>query len=237
MGIFTALWGGFSSFFSIWQACILQISPFFLAFIAGLYLRTQAQQSNQQNATPNIRGEVLGPYIAFAIGFTLFYSLLITSGLNIGRTLTFNIGNLRVVSGVIILCISLYIIFSDRIAFLKSAHQTIILCILALLLGTTFAIIYSPCITPTMSDIMGLATRPQTAMEGFKLACFYGAGLALALGVAGIILIALLKNIAAVKSNPRLSKDICGAILIIPAILNLTGLMVQYKAFFLGLLV
>lgn len=128
MGIFTALWGGFSSFFSIWQACILQISPFFLAFIAGLYLRTQAQQSSKQNAAPNIRGEVLGPYIAFAVGFTLLYSLLIASGLSIGRTLTFNIGNLRVASGVIILCISLYIIFSDRIAFLKEAPQTIILC-------------------------------------------------------------------------------------------------------------
>ena len=237
MSIFEALWGGFSSFFSIWQVCILQISPFFLAFITGLYLRLQDRQSNPLDAAPNFQGWVIAPYIAFAIGFTLFYSLLIASGLGIGRTLTYNIGNLRLISGGIILCVSLYLIFADRIAFLRQANQTIILSVLSLLLGITFAIIYSPCITPTMSDIMGLATRPQTATEGFKLALFYGSGLSLALGVAVTILILLLKRTEAVKSNARISKDICGVILIIPAILNLTGLMVQYKAFFLGLLV
>ena len=40
MGGAAAVWGGFSSFFSIWQICLLQISPFFIAFIVGIYLAT-----------------------------------------------------------------------------------------------------------------------------------------------------------------------------------------------------
>ncbi len=38
-----ALWSGFASFFSIWQVCILQISPFFMAYIAGIYLVARRQ--------------------------------------------------------------------------------------------------------------------------------------------------------------------------------------------------
>ncbi len=37
MGLFAAFGNGFASFFSIWQVCILQISPFFLAYATGLY--------------------------------------------------------------------------------------------------------------------------------------------------------------------------------------------------------
>ena len=43
-----ALWGGFSSFFSIWQVCILQISPFFIAFIVGSYLATPDQKADRK---------------------------------------------------------------------------------------------------------------------------------------------------------------------------------------------
>ena len=37
MGNLDAFGYGFSSFFSIWQVCSLQITPFFLAYVTGLY--------------------------------------------------------------------------------------------------------------------------------------------------------------------------------------------------------
>ncbi len=232
MGVFEALWGGFSSFFSIWQICILQISPFFLAFILGLYL-----VANSQVADLHISKWVIFPYIAYMAGFVVFYSLLIASGRGIGRTLVYNISDLRVVSGIVILFVSLYLIFADRIAFLRKIHHIGLLVTASLLIGITFAIIYSPCITPTLSEIMGMAAQPKTVSAGWFLAFFYGLGLSLAFGVAGIGMILLLRRVELVMAKARLIKDICGAIVLVPALLNITGLMVYYKAFFLGLLV
>jgi cytochrome c-type biogenesis protein len=231
MGGGEALWAGFSSFFSIWQVCILQISPFFMAYIVSLYL------IHKQKGDAHIGKWVVIPFIAYMLGFTLFYSLLISSGLGIGRTLAYNTSNLRFVSGIVILVISLYILLVDRISLLEKTRHYILLSTLSLLIGITFAIIYSPCITPTLSEIMGMAVRPQTASAGFVLALFYGLGLSLAFGVTGIGLILLLKKTRLVLENIRLAKDVCGIIVLVPGMLNITGYMTHYKAFFLGLLV
>ncbi len=227
-----ALWGGFSSFFSIWQVCILQISPFFMAFIVGLYLMVQDQERDI-----GIGKWAALPFLAYMLGFTLFYSLFIATGLGIGRTLAYNVSNLRIVSGIVILIIGLYILLANRISWLRQTRHYISLSILSLLIGIAFAVIYSPCITPTLSEIMGIAVRPQSASTGFVLALVYGLGLCLALGMTGIALVLLLKKTRFVIDNIHLAKDICGIIVLIPGLLNITGYMTYYKAFFLGLLV
>jgi len=228
----TALWEGFTSFFSIWQICILQVSPFFIAFLLGLYLATLELKPNA-----SIRRWVLLPYAAYVVGFCVFYSLLISSGLNISRSILYQIGNLRVASGFIILFVALYLIFLNRIDFLRERHNPIISSVLALFIGITFAIIYSPCITPTLSDIMSLATQRGTAIEGWFLAFNYGLGISIALGMTAIALILLLRRRRIVRHNARLIIGICGIIVLVPALLNITGQMRHYKAFFLGFLV
>lgn len=232
MGGGGALWGGFSSFFSIWQICILQISPFVIAFFLGLYLATLEQQPNA-----GIRPWVVVPYAAYIVGFCVFYSLLISSGLTISRSILYHIGNLRVVSGFIILFVALYLVFLNRLSFLSKRHSPVMSSVLSLLIGVTFAIIYSPCITPTLSEIMGLAAQRGTAIEGWFLAFFYGLGISLALGVTTITLILFFRRRQLVRRHARLIIGICGLIVLVPALLNITGQMRHYKAFFLGLLV
>ncbi len=227
-----ALWGGFSSFFSIWQVCILQISPFFMAYTASIYL-----VARRQAADTGLRRRVTLPYFAYVAGFTGLYSLLIASGLGISRTLLYNIGDLRWLSGIVILLVGLYFLLVDHVAILERTHKPTLVSILSLLIGITFAIIYSPCITPTLSDIMGMAARPQTVSEGWALAVTYGLGLSLSFGLAGLVLILLLRRVEFVKGHARLIKDICATIVLVPGVLNVTGLMTHYKAFFLGLLV
>ena len=232
MGIGTALWKGFASFFSIWQICILQISPFFIAFFLGLYLATREQKPDA-----SLRQWFLLPYATYVVGFCLFYSLLIASGLDISRAILYQIGNLRVASGFIILFVALYLLLLNRLPFLGKRHSPILSSVLSLLIGITFAIIYSPCITPTLSDIMSLAAQRGTAVEGWSLALFYALGISIALGMTTIALILLLRNRQATKHNARLIIAICGIIVLVPALLNITGQMRHYKAFFLGFLV
>ena len=172
----TALWAGFSSFFSIWQICILQISPFFIAYIVGLYLATPDQKADM-----GLGQRVILPSIAYTASFSIFYALLIASGLNFSRSLLYNISDLRMVSGIVILLVGLYILLVDRIHSLSRQHKPILLSVLSLLIGITFAIIYSPCITPTLSEIMNLAAQKASAAEGWYLAFFYGLGISAAL--------------------------------------------------------
>lgn len=229
MGGGVAVWGGFSSFFSIWQICLLQISPFFIAFIVGIYLATLGK-----NADPEIRRWIILPCITYGIGFTVFYSLLIASGLDVSRPLIHNIGVLRVVSGIIILLVGLYIFLVNRISFLSKIHIPPLLSTLALFIGVTFAIIYSPCITPMLSDIMGLASQRGTAVEGWFLAFCYGLGVSIALCMTSVALILFTRKHEIVLRNANLIKNICGIILLILAVMNITGLMRHYKAFVLG---
>lgn len=224
-----ALWGGFSSFFSIWQICILQISPFFIAFIAGIYLATLGR-----NADPGIRRWVVPPCIAYGIGFAVFYSLLIASALDVSRPLIHNISLLRVISGIFFLLVGLYIFLVDRISFLGKIHSPLLASTLSLLIGITFAIIYSPCITPMLSDIMGLASQRSTALEGWWLAFCYGLGTSIALCMTATALILLARRKGFALRNAGLMKNICIAILLVLATMNITGLMRHYKAFVLG---
>jgi cytochrome c-type biogenesis protein len=200
--------------------------------MVGLYLLTLGQRVN-----PDIRQWVILPSICYAIGFTIFYSLLIASGLNVSRILIYNIGNLRVAAGIIILLASLYILLNDRISFLSRKHSPLLLSVLSLFIGISFAIIYSPCITPTLSDIMGLASQRVTASEGWYLAFCYGLGISIALILSTVAIILLLRKRAFILNNISLMKIICGIIVLIPALLNIAGLMRHYKAMVLGLLV
>ncbi|MFQ5356533.1 MAG: hypothetical protein ACE5DY_08650, partial [Mariprofundaceae bacterium] len=126
----TALWGGFSSFFSIWQICFLQISPFFMAFIAGLFLATAGQKDK-----PDISRWVVLPFTAYSLGFAVFYSLLIASGLDISKLLLYNTSNLKVIAGIIILIAGMYILMVDHISFLRKMHGPLLLSILSLFIG------------------------------------------------------------------------------------------------------
>lgn len=227
-----ALWGGFSSFFSIWQICILQISPFFIAFIFGIYLTSCNQKTDH-----GIFQWVILPCIFYGIGFTVFYSLLTASGLTISRPLISNIGSLRIVAGIFFLLVGLYLILVNRIILLGKLHHPLPLSVLFLLIGASLSIVYSPCITPMLSDIMGLATQRSTAVEGWYLASWYGLGISIALCITSVTLIVLVGKREIILRNINIVINACGIILLTLAFMNMTGLMRHYKAFVLGFLV
>jgi cytochrome c-type biogenesis protein len=232
VGVTEAFWGGFSSFFSIWQICAMQISLFFMAYIVGLYFVGRTRQDK-----PDIKQWAVVPSLVYVAGFTILYSLLSSSGLLVGRYLSYNLGSLRLVAGIYLTLVSLYLIFPDRIDVFRKINSPLALAGLSLLLGLSFAVVYSPCITPTLSNILGIANLPETATRGTVLAFFYGLGLSLAFAVTGLVLIQLLTRVQAAVNNPAKTSMACGLILSILALLNITGLMTYYKAFVLGLLV
>jgi cytochrome c-type biogenesis protein len=226
VGWFTALWGGFSSFFSIWQVCILQISPFFLAYLVGIRLIDDRKRGEWQ--------ELLS-CAAYAIGFSVIYALLSSRGIDAGRVLLSHINGLRIAAGVVIGLISLHLIFGHSLSINGRLLRSIVYGGCALLLGLSFAVIYSPCVTPTYAKILQIGIDPQTAKQGAFLAWIYGLGMALSFSFVGMLLVLSLRYLS--EKYRSVLRNICGAFLGVLALMNITGVMVYYKAFFLGFLV
>lgn len=227
-----ALWSGFSSFFSIWQICIMQISPFLIAYMLGLYLLTL-----ERGIGPGTGTWFILPGISYTAGFSLLYSLLIASGLEISRALIYNLGSLRLAAGFMILFAALYILLPGQMNPLRNRHRPLFISVLSLLIGICFAIIYSPCITPALSDIMGLASQRESAATGWYLALLYGLGISIALLLTALAVILLLARRTFVQNHLRLFIMACGLVVLVPALLNISGLMRHYKALILGFLV
>ncbi len=231
-GFLGATSDGFSSFFSIWQVCILQISPFFLAWVTGLYFAGLSRVGKV-----GIAGQVVIPGLCFSLGFVCVYALLTMTGLPIGRILVYNLWTLGFVAGGYILAASLYLMFSGLLNVSDSPRWKLIAAVFAVILGSAFAATYSPCITPALSKIMGLAGRAETSVTGGILAAFYGLGICLALILTGSVLVFLLTRFGVVTRNAPIVRNACACILAVLGILNLSGTMIYYKAFFLGFLV
>ncbi|MEO5348550.1 MAG: cytochrome c biogenesis protein CcdA [Magnetococcus sp. YQC-3] len=225
------LGSGFASFFSIWQLCILQISPFFMVYIVGLNAAVFSAE------WPGRRRWFILPGLAYPLGFSLVFSLLSASSLPVSRLLNYQIESWRLVAGLFFFLVALFFLSLDRWSRLRARPSSLLVLLFSLLLGAAFALIYSPCITPTMSIILGLGVHPESAAAGAILAWWYGLGMALAFGVVGALLVLALQRRGFWQSHARRVKDGCAAIFLILAGMNVTGVMVYYKAFFLGLLV
>lgn len=223
-----------------------------MVFILGLYFVGQTRKGradfpgapNEPNV-PSMSSLVtqwtiqwtIVPSIIYVAGFSLLYALLSSSGLLVSRYLSYHLDTLRLIAGFYLLLVSLYLIFPDYLSGFKKINSSLVLAGISLLLGFSFAIVYSPCITPTLSEILGLVNHPGMVVHGAVLAFFYGLGLSFAFAVTGLILIELFKRMQIVTGNPAKTRIVCGLVLSILAILNITGLMIYYKAFVLGLLV
>lgn len=233
MELVVAFGQGFASFFSIWQVCILQISPFFMAYIIALYF---ADLSGRGRGDFGAR--VLLPALTFAPGFAIFYALLSLNSLPVGRILSYNLGILSFSAGLYILLVSLAVLLCGRSAFASDVlKRPVILAVTSLLLGGAFALVYSPCITPALSEILSMTSRAETVVRGGVLALFYSLGICLGLTVTAGVLVLVVRRSGFADRNAAAIKDVCSLVLAILGGLNVTGLMIYYKAFILGLLV
>ncbi len=231
MGWDTALFGGFASFFSVWQFCLLQISPFFLVYAVGLSLITEKDGSFSPGPW------LLLPMAAYALGFSTLYAVLSVRGLDVGRLAISYVGSMRIGAGILILIVCAH--FALAALGWRRLRVPMIVegVLLPLLLGLSFAAVYSPCITPTYARILQLAAMRETATEGGLLALVYGLGTSLAFALVGLVLIFLLGRAHFVSEHkPRLIGG-CAVVLGVLGLMNITGVMVYYKAFVLGFLV
>jgi len=227
IGFIAACWGGFSAFFSAWQLCIMQISPFFLFFAAGLYL------GETRHSSRPVRSLLL-VLLGYLVAFSIVFAFMGIPRFGISRYLLYNKEALKNVAAIYIGLLALYLVLggicqkwrAGPIAYLPAGA----------LLGASLAVAYSPCITPAMSDIMNFAGRPENIMKGYYLLLTYGVGLSAAFVLSGLTIAMALKHLAAkIPLIRNLAIGLASIVLFVFSFLLASGLMTSYKSFLVGL--
>lgn len=211
-----AFLAGLTSFFA---PCVTVLVPAFLSHMAGVSLTDINDQSTQRKIFLNT--------LLFIIGFTVVFVLL---GASLGFLSKF-VRDFQIwisrVGGLVIIYLGLASLklvpspFSRLQSGLPVPQTTGYLS--SILVGSAFAIAWSPCVGPVLAAILVLAGTSTSIISGVYLLLAYSVGLMLPFLVVGLF---TTKSSQFLSAHPKLINNLSyigGIILIILGILVFTG--------------
>ena len=207
-----ALLAGMITFLS---PCVLPLVPGYLGYVAG-------------SAAP--RSKVIAGSLLFVLGFTaVFVSLGVLAG-TAGLLFVSQNSWVQLVLGLLVVVFGLAMI--GQFKFLQRSFKLPFSPKLGLtgapLLGVVFALGWTPCIGPTLSAVLVLASDAGDPARGAILATVYSLGI----GIPFVLIAAgfnwATKSVAFVKQHIRTFNLVGGGMLIVIGILLMTGLWSRF---------
>ena len=234
LNLLSSYTGGVHSLFSIWFFCLLQISPFFLAFLLGI----ASMDTHNGGWNQGIRKVSLAGVLALA-GFSVIFTIIGASAASPAIILYRYLSLLNQLGGVLILLMGLFFLGVFTLPAkspLWTALSGIGSVLFGVLFGMALAFAYRPCVTPTLSEIFNYTKDPQKVSEGTGYLIAYSAGVSTSLLSVGTLLssFVLLSKNRGVRKGIRI---LSGVLLIIMGVMILTDWMVAYKSLLVGGLV
>ena len=200
--------------------CVLPLVPGYLSYVAGL---AGAPGGDGNGARRQRR--MVGGALLFVLGFTAVFVATgalfgtLGSSINVHRLL------LERIFGVVTIAMGL--VFLGRFGFLQreaKLHRLPPAGLLgAPLLGLTFGLAWTPCLTPTFGAVYALAASEGTAGRGALLSAVYCLGLGVPFLLVAMGLGWVSDALAVVRRHTRLVSQIGGAVLILMGVLLLSG--------------
>ena len=177
VNVFVAFAAGIFSFLS---PCVLPLIPSYLSFVSGVSL----EDMRQSQTIKRVRGRVIFNSLAFILGFSLVFVSLGASASYLGSFFLGQRNLIRVVGGLFILLVGLYVIGVFKIPGLERYLQFNLKdkpagYLGSVLVGITFAVAWTPCVGPILGAILALAGTSGEVGRGTLLLSTYAAGLAL----------------------------------------------------------
>ena len=177
VNVFVAFAAGIFSFLS---PCVLPLIPSYLSFISGVSL----EDMRQDQTFKRVRARVVLNSVAFIAGFSLVFISLGVSASFLGSLFFGYRNSIRIIGGLFILLVGLYLIGLFKIPALERYLQFNLKdkpagYLGSVLVGITFAVAWTPCIGPILGAILALAGTSGEIGRGTLLLSTYAAGLGL----------------------------------------------------------
>jgi cytochrome c-type biogenesis protein len=176
---------------SFFAPCMLPLLPGYLSYVTGLtgadldLLTATGHPSTPAGVGVRARRRLRGRAVAgaglFVAGFTAVFTLLAYAAGQAGRALLVHARAIEITVGVLTIVLGLG--FAGLIPFLHRQWRLTRLpragLVGAPVLGATFALSWTPCLSPTLTAVLGLAAVSGSAARGTLLAAAYSAGMGL----------------------------------------------------------
>jgi cytochrome c-type biogenesis protein len=176
LNIFVAFTAGLLSFLS---PCVLPIIPSYLSFVSGVSL----EEMRSPHIAGNVRRRVVLNSLLFIVGFSLvFVSFGASASFLAGFFLSYR-SLIRVLGGVFILAVGIYLMGFVKISVLDRYLQFHLKdkpggYLGSALVGMTFGAAWIPCVGPILGAILTLAATSSEIGTGIFYLATYAAGLA-----------------------------------------------------------
>jgi cytochrome c-type biogenesis protein len=205
----------FAGCISFVSPCVLPLIPGYVSFICGTTLNELNSKSKEF---------ILKRSLIFSLGFSLVFVCLGATASFIGSFLLKNSQILSIISGLIIIFFSLYLLDLIKINFLNKTFGIYNIkfsnnLFFPLIVGIGFGFGWTPCIGPILGSILAYASMENSIYKGISLLSFYSLGLAIPFIVSSLILEKFLLFSKKSKSYLSKIKKFSGVTLLITGIL------------------
>lgn len=219
---------GLVSFFA---PCMLPLVPGYVSYVTGLAgadldtVRDRASVDTQVKARNEVRMRVLAGAGLFVLGFTAVFTTIAYAVGELGRALLVHARLIEIVVGVLIIVLGLAFLGVvpglDRTVRIRKLPAVGLAG--APVLGATFALSWTPCLSPTLTAVLGLAALEGSANRGAILAAAYSLGMGLPFIAFALGLRWMIGTVGFIRRHGRWITWAGGILLIVVGLALVTG--------------
>jgi cytochrome c-type biogenesis protein len=222
VGLATAFAAGFASFAS---PCVWPLVPAYLSYISGVAFQDLAEQSRRVTLAT----------VGFVLGFGTVFTLVGLGAGVLGRQFLGNRRPLEIVAGAVVIAMGLLLIASARSGVLSRERRLHLARrptgpLGAYVAGLAFAVGWTPCIGPTLTAIVALASQSGGALDGAVLLAAYSLGLGVPFLLAGMFFSRIAGSVAFLRRHAVALQQVAGTLLVLGGVLLASGQLTSLTA-------
>jgi cytochrome c-type biogenesis protein len=225
---------------SVLSPCVLPLMPAYLSLISGITV--EEMQEGHRDAV--LRRRVMGACAGFVGGFSVVFVLLGIGAVSLGRVVrtweieVFGVGiGFVEIMGVVVILLGLHMmgltpvraLYRDTRFHVKIKRRNFAT---SFMVGSAFALGWSPCIGPILATILGLAAARDSAFQGAGLLVIYSAGLAVPFLLAGWSIEYFFEAFQRIKHHFRKFEVASGLVLVCVGVLLVTDQLTRLNSRF-----
>ena len=222
LGFVIAFGAGIASFVS---PCVLPLVPSYLSMMSGVGVRTGPDGAGA-GADGAERARLLWSTLLFVAGFSFVFAVLEATASALSHPLQAHKLVLSDVAGALIVAMGVVIAF--QLPWLQREHRFAVRPSrlgpwAAPVMGMTFAFGWTPCITPVLAAVLGLASSGGTLARGEEMLVAYSFGLGVPFVLTGLAFGRLSGALGFARRHSRAVSLVSGALLAALGVLIITG--------------